>query len=138
MKGNPAVLALLDSYPEALRSALATLRQIILETAEENAEVGELEETLKWGQPSYLTVRPKSGTTVRIDRDKSALGDYALYVNCQSSLVSDWRTLFPELAFGGDRSVHFKLEEPFPEQAVRHMIAMALTYHSRKRKPQSK
>ncbi|MEM9633884.1 MAG: DUF1801 domain-containing protein [Pseudomonadota bacterium] len=138
MKGDPAVLALLESYPEDLSSALKALREIILETAAEHTDIGELQETLKWGQPSYLTVRPKTGTTVRIDRDKSELGDYALYVNCQSSLVSDWRTLFPDLTFGGDRSVHFKLVEPLPEEAARHMITMALTYHSRKRKSVSK
>ena len=134
MNSNPAVLSLLDSYPEPLKSALTALRNIILRTAAENAEIGEIEEELKWGQPSYLTARPKTGTTIRIDRDKSELGDYALFVNCQSSLVSDWRALFPDLTFGGDRSVHFKLEDPLPEDAVRHMVTMALTYHSRKRK----
>jgi hypothetical protein len=134
MNSNPAVLSLLGSYPEPLRSALTALREIILRTAAENAEIGEIEEELKWGQPSYLTARPNTGTTIRIDRDKSELGDYALFVNCQSSLVSDWKTLFPNLTFGGDRSVHFKLEDPLPEDAVRHMVTMALTYHSRKRK----
>ena len=137
MNSKPAVLSLLDSYPEPLKSALTALREIILQTAAENAEIGEIEEELKWGQPSYLTARPKTGTTIRIDRDKSELGDYALFVNCQSSLVSDWRALFPDLTFGGDRSVHFKLEDPLPEDAVRHMVTMALTYHSRKRKSRS-
>jgi len=133
MKDNPQVLALLNGYPEDLREALFQMRRLILETAVQNDTVGALEETLKWGQPSYLTVKPKTGTTIRIDRDTSDAGDVALYVNCQSSLVSDWRGMFPGLRFGGDRSVHFRLNEPLPEAELRQMITMALTYHSRKR-----
>ncbi|MCV0425232.1 MAG: DUF1801 domain-containing protein [Roseibium sp.] len=132
-KSDPAVLAVMDSYSGELKEALLGLRALILKTAEEHENIGLLHEALKWGQPSYLTVQPKTGTTIRIDRDKSDLGDFALYVNCQSSLISDWRTLFPALTFGGDRSVHFKLNRPLPKSELRHMIAMALTYHSSKR-----
>lgn len=129
MKDNPDVLALLNSYPEDIRNALLRLRHMIVETAAGNKRIGTLEEALKWGQPSYLTVRPKTGTTVRIDRDKSDAGEVALYVNCRTSLVSEWRGMFPELTFGGDRSVHFKLNAPLPEEALRRMISMALGYH---------
>lgn len=129
---NP-VLDLLETYPSELKAALLKLRDLIRETARQTPEAGTIEETLKWGQPSYLTVRPKSGTTIRIDKDSSDKGDYALYVNCQSSLVSEWRAMFPGLIFGGDRSVHFRLQEDLPEQEVRQMIGMALTYHSGKR-----
>jgi len=134
VKENPDVLALLESYPGDLRKALLQLRAMILETAGRNKTIGNLEETLKWGQASYLTVKPKTGTTIRIDRDTSDAGDVALYVNCQSSLVSDWRGLFPQITFGGDRSVHFRLDEPLPEAELRQMITMALTYHLKKRK----
>jgi hypothetical protein len=130
MEDNPQVLALLKSYPDNIRNALLGLRRLILETAAGNDRIGDLQETLKWGQPSYLTVRPKTGTTIRIDRDTSAEGDIALYVNCRTSLVSEWRGLFPHLTFGGDRSVHFRLEAPLPEAPLRQMITMALTYHN--------
>jgi hypothetical protein len=133
MVENPEVLRMIETYPDELRSALLELRSIIFETAEQNDNVGVLEETLKWGQPSYLTVRPKSGTTIRIDQDKSDSGDYAFYVNCQSSLVSEWRALFPHLTFGGDRSVHFRLDGPRPKEEISQMITMALTYHVGKR-----
>ena len=132
---DSAVLSVFEGYPDDLKQTLLDLRTLILQTAESLDAVGELQETLKWGQPSYLTVRPKCGTTIRIDRDKSESGDFALYVNCQSSLVSDWRVLFPDLTFGGDRSVHFRLHQPLPEDELRHMISMALTYHGSRRKP---
>ncbi len=134
MKENREVLAVLEAYPIDVKSALMKLRALIADVAAETESVGMLEETLKWGQPSYLTARPKSGTTIRIDRDPSNMGDFALYVNCKSSLVSEWRGLFPDLTYGGDRSVHFRLNDKFPEDELRQMIAMALTYHSKKRK----
>lgn len=134
MQDNPDVLSVIDSYSDEVRAAILKLRSLIVETANTSDAVGTLEETLKWGQPSYLTIRPKSGTTVRIDRDTSDAGDYALYVNCQSSLVSEWRGLFPDMTFGGDRSVHFRLDTALPEDDVRQMILMALTYHANKNK----
>ncbi len=133
MKDNPNVLALIKSYPPEIRDSLLTIRAMIVEIATQRDDVGELEETLKWGEASYVTMRPKTGTTIRIDRDKSGEGDVALFVNCQATLVSDWRGMFPDLVFGGDRSVHFTLSKPLPENATRQMIAMALTYHTAKR-----
>ncbi|GAB2188121.1 DUF1801 domain-containing protein [Roseibium sp. LAB1] len=140
MKDNPEVLAIFDAYPAVIRDCLLAIRALIVDTAMVRDDIGTLEETLKWGQASYLTKRPKTGTTIRIDRDKSGAGDVALFVNCQSSLISDWRAMFPDLVFGGDRSVHFSVDTPLPEAAIRQMITMALTYHSAKRaaaKPRS-
>jgi len=138
MSQAPEISAVFESYPGELKAALLALRALILETADRNGDIGALQETLKWGQPSYLTVKPKTGTTIRIDRDTSEQGDYALFVNCQSSLVSEWRALFPDFTFGGNRSVHFRLDQPFPENELRQMIVMALTYHSAKRKAAGK
>ena len=53
-----------DNYPEHIRPKMEDLRALILETASESATVNRLEETLKWGEPSYLA--PK-GSTVRMD-----------------------------------------------------------------------
>ncbi|WP_420415402.1 DUF1801 domain-containing protein [Roseibium sp.] len=132
MNEKPA-LAVIEKYPDAVKSALMELRNLIFEAASEAEGVGNVVETVKWGQLSYLTERPKSGTTIRIDQDTSDQGDIALYVNCQSSLVSEWRGLFPEMTFGGDRSVHLSLAQPLPVPQLRQIILMALTYHSRKK-----
>ncbi len=128
---NEDVAAAFATYPPRLREKLLALRALIFDVAQAE-QVGRIEETLKWGQPSYLTPETKSGTTVRIDRDKSSDGGYALYVNCQTSLVEDWRTHYPQLRFGGNRSVHFSSDDAIPMDAIRHCIAMALTYHRRK------
>ena len=64
-------------------------------TPPKTAGVGKLTETLKWGQPSYLTEETGSGTTVRIDRLKAGDG-YAIYFHCQSGLVGQFRELYPD------------------------------------------
>ncbi len=54
---KPEIAALFDAYPEALKDRLLALRQLIFDTASAIEAVGPLEETLKWGQPSYTTLR---------------------------------------------------------------------------------
>lgn len=129
---DPEVEKVFASYAPEMRSHLMRLRALIMMTASETPNTGQLVETLKWGQPSYLTEKPKTGTTVRIDRDNSHDGDYALFVPCTTTLIPEWRERYPELSFGGTRSVHFRLGAPLPEAALGHCIAMAMTYHQRK------
>jgi hypothetical protein len=62
---NPAVDAVFSSYPKPIKTRLLALRRLILDTARNTKGVGALEETLKWGQPSYLTPETKSGSTIR-------------------------------------------------------------------------
>lgn len=130
---DPQIAEVLDRHPAGLCDALNRLRDLIMDVAAETAGESRLVETLKWGQPSYLTEAPKSGATVRIDADASHDGDYALYVPCSTTLVAEWRDMYPHLVFGGDRSVHFRLADPLPEAEVRHMVGMAMTYHRRKK-----
>ena len=120
-------------YPPVLRRKLEKLRRLILETARVTDGVGPLQETLKWGQPSYLPAESGSGTTVRIDRVKDEPGRYAMYFHCQTNLVSTFRQMYPtELRYGGNRSILFEQDETVDEAALKHCIALALTYHKRK------
>ena len=63
---NAEVASVFNSYPQKIRTKLLILRQLILDTAASIEVVGEIEETLKWGEPSYLTPKTKSGSTIRI------------------------------------------------------------------------
>jgi hypothetical protein len=128
---DPTVRAVFDAYPPALREALDYLRLLILEAA--RAADVELVETLKWGQPAYLPAKPRVGTTVRIDAVKGTPDRYALYVNCKTTLLDSYRLLHPDtFAFEGQRALIFSTAEPPPEEALRHCVMLALTYH---RKP---
>jgi Domain of unknown function (DU1801) len=135
---DPAVAALFDAYPKPERSKLLALRRLILDTARTTEGVGAIEEALKWGQASYLTSETKSGSTVRIDRVKSADNQVAVYFHCQTDLVETFRELYPELTYGGNRSILLDAADALPEAALRHCVALALTYHLNKRKTNNK
>jgi hypothetical protein len=126
---TPAVDAVFDAYPKPVRTKLLALRRLILDTAKTTKGVGLVEETLKWGQPSYLTPETKSGSTVRIDQVKAEPGQYAVYFHCQTSLVETFRELYPKLRYGGNRCILLDAEDKVPEAELRHCVALALTYH---------
>ena len=129
-----AVDAVFSAYPGSVRSKLKALRRLIFDTARTTSGVGALEETLKWGQPSYLTTESKSGSTIRIDQVKAEAGRYAVYFHCQTDLVETFRELYPELRYSGNRAILLDAGEKLPEQALRHCVALALTYHARKKR----
>ena len=132
---DPAVSAVFSSYPKPINAKLLALRRLIFDTAKMTEGVGRLEETLKWGQPSYLTPETKSGSTIRIDQIKSAGNQYAIYFHCQTDLVETFRELYPsEFSYEGNRCILLDAAEKLPEPALRHCVALALTYHLKKRK----
>jgi hypothetical protein len=132
---DPAVDAVFSAYPKPLKEKLLALRRLIFETARTTRGVGALQETLKWGQPSYLTPQTNSGSTIRIDQVKSAAGRYAVYFHCQTNLVETFRELYPtQLRFEGNRSIVLDVKDELPQAELRHCVALALTYHLNKRK----
>jgi hypothetical protein len=132
---DAAVDAVFNAYPAPLKSKLLALRRLIFDTAKTTTGVGRLEETLKWGQPSYLTPETKSGSTIRIDQIKSAANQYAVFFHCQTDLVETFRELYPtEFSYGGNRCIILDAKQKLPEPALRHCVALALTYHLNKRK----
>ena len=132
---DPAVDAVFGAYPKPVKARLLALRRLILDTAKATKGVGALQETLKWGQPSYLTPETKSGSTIRIDQVKPVRGQYAVYFHCQTNLVETFRELYPELRYGGNRCILLDADDKVPQAALRHCVALALTYHLGKRKP---
>ena len=131
---DAAVKAAFAACPGPVKSKLLGLRRLIFDTAAATEGVGALEEILKWGQPSYLTAESKSGSTIRIDQVKAEAGQYAVYFHCQTDLVATFRELYPELRYAGNRAILLNAGEKVPEAALRHCVALALTYHARKRK----
>ncbi|WP_417450550.1 DUF1801 domain-containing protein [Kordiimonas sp.] len=126
------VEAAFAAFQSAERAQLQLLRRLIFEVAAENDRIGPVTETLKWGQPAYVTAESGSGTTLRLGVKQ---GEAALYVHCGTTLVEDFKDLFGGiLRYDGRRAIIFASDEPLPEQAVRSCIDLALTYHLKKRK----
>jgi len=127
-----AVEAVFDRQPPRLRAALMNLRRLILEVAHDAPRVGEIIETLKWGQPAYLPARPRVGTTVRIDAVPGAPDTYAMFFHCQTTLLATFRDLYPDdFTFEGERALIFSTARDVPEAALRHCVSLALSYHLR-------
>ena len=128
------VVAAFDACSRPVKAKLLALRRLILDTAKATKGVGRIEEALKWGQPSYLTPETGSGSTIRIDRVKTADNQVAVFFNCQTDLVDTFRELYPKLSYSGNRAILLDAGKKLPEAELRHCVALALTYHLRKRK----
>ena len=127
------VAAVFDTYPELAMKKLLFLRQLIFDTANSLEKVGEIEETLKWGEPSYLTLESKSGSTIRIAWKESHKDQYSIFFKCTANLVPEFKLKFPDkFNFGGNRSINFQLSDTVPVAALKQCIAIALTYHLNK------
>ena len=131
---SPAVAAHFQSYPVHVRDKLLTLRELIFTVAADTEGVGELEETLKWGEPAYLTAQSKSGSTVRMDWKAKRPDQCAIYFNCNTDLIETFRTLFPnDFKFEGRRAIVLNLADRIRMDELAFCLAASLTYHANKR-----
>jgi hypothetical protein len=131
---NKAVEDAIHSQPLKVRAQLLALRHLIFEIAAQTHGVGRIEESLRWGQASYLTAETGSGSTIRIDGRPNNPEQVALYFHCQSGLVDQFRELYGKrLAYEGKRALVFQYGQPLPLEIVGHCIALALTHHLRKK-----
>ncbi|MEM1119003.1 MAG: DUF1801 domain-containing protein [Bacteroidota bacterium] len=131
LESNPQVAEVFNNFPIGHKEKLNYLRHLILETAEE-INLKKLEETLKWGEPSYLA--PK-GSTIRLGYKKSN-DRYAIYFKCTSKLVPTFREIYGnQFKYEKNRAIEFDLTDEVPASALKHCISMALQYHSLKKLP---
>lgn len=121
------VKAAFDKQPHELQPKLLHLRQLILEVAAEIGVLNQLEETLKWGEPSYIA--PK-GSTIRLNHPKKNPNQYAIYFKCTSKLVPHFREKYNGLfKFENNRAILFDLGDSVPVLELKDCIKKALTYH---------
>ena len=134
---SPAVEQAFATFPPAARRRLLAVRATIFSVAVATEGVGEITETLKWGEPAYLTAKSRSGSTIRLGCPRAQPGHCALYFNCNTNLVETFRSLFPnELQFQGNRAIVLAPDARIDKQALALCIGAALTYHRDKTKRQ--
>jgi len=130
---NNEVVKLIKSYPNPITEKLLFLRKLIFDTALKLENSGTLEETFKWGEPSYLSPQ---GSTIRMDWKKSKPDQYAMYFNCKSKLVDTFKEIYAEkFTFEGNRAIIFQENEDIPSEELKHCILLSLIYHQVKNKP---
>jgi len=127
------VVVIFNKYPKHVKKQMLHLRKLVLETASEIEGLEKLEETLKWGEPSYIT---KHGSTIRMDWKEKNPEQCAVYFQCTSRLVTTFKTIYKnEFTFEGSRAIIFKLSDDIPVSELKHCFALALTYHKVKHLP---
>ena len=110
------------------------LRELVLDVASETSDAVELEETLKWGEPAYLTEATRTGTTIRLGAPKSLPGSCAILFNCQTTLIDSFRAHFPDtFSYQGNRAILLDPGAPLPAEPLAICLGMALTYHRNKK-----
>jgi Domain of unknown function (DU1801) len=109
------------------QNQLAPFRQLVLATAAQTQSVGDIAESLKWGEPSYTPQKKGLGSSVRLAPRKD--GNVSMHFICHTGLVVRFRELYADvLTFEGNRTIVIDVNKPLAEQELRHCIAMALTY----------
>lgn len=130
---GPEVELVFNNYPASVKKKILNLRRLIIEAASETEDVTHLEETLKWGEPSYLA---KKGSTIRIDWKEKKADHYAIYFKCTSKLVPTFKMLYGDIfKYEGNRAIIFKMNDKIPEAELKKCISAALTYHIVKHLP---
>ena len=128
-----SVAGALSVFPKHVRRRLLEVRDLIFETAADIEGVGLLTETLKWGEPAYLTEATRSGSTIRLGWFRSSERECAVLFNCRTTLVDDFRERFPGVfAYEKNRAILLDAREPLPKAPLSACLGMALTYHRRR------
>jgi uncharacterized protein DUF1801 len=120
-------------FDAPVRKQLLCLRELIYETAEEALQIGQISETLKWGQPSFTPAKPRIGSSIRLGVSTKFAGQCALFFICHTNLVDQFREIYAEtLRFEGNRAIVINPAGALPREPLKHCITMALTYHLNK------
>ena len=127
LQTDPKAEEKLSNYPTHIKPKMKYLRKLILETAVEIEGLDKLEETLKWGEPSYLT---KAGSTLRMDWKAKKPDQYAMYFKCTSKLVPTFKATFGDtFQYEDNRAIIFQLDDEIPAKELKQCIAATLQYH---------
>jgi len=130
---NPDVPKKFEGYPAKVRKKMERLRNLVIEVAKEVEHINHIEETLKWGEPSYLV---KNGSTLRMDWKPKNPDQYAMYFQCTSQLVPTFQMVFGKMfTYEGKRAIIFQINEKIPVAELKKCIRATLTYHKIKHLP---
>lgn len=130
---NSDVSSVIENYPTVIQEKVLFIRNLIYEVAKDLENDSDIEETLKWNEPSYLV---KSGSTIRIAWGSKRPNQYGIFFNCKSKLVDTFKELYPDVFnFEGNRAIIFNKDDVIPIDELKHCIRLALIYHQLKHLP---
>ncbi|WP_299591736.1 hypothetical protein [uncultured Tateyamaria sp.] len=121
------------TWPETAQSHFLHLRGIVHDVAT-SADIGPLDESLKWGQPAWRPKRPRTGSTLRVDWSPTIPDRLMTFVDCKTDLATQMDNRYPnQFHNDGRRALGFDLDTALDAHAVWHLAHITLTYHRAKR-----
>ena len=128
----PDIAAAIARWPTPAKTAFRAIRDILFRAAADQPAVGALTETLKWGEPAYLTAASKSGTTVRLAWKPATPAHLSVLLHCRTTLIGELRDIYPHtFIYQGTRAALVRLDAPLPLAPLDHLARMAQMYHRR-------
>ncbi|MEQ9116006.1 MAG: DUF1801 domain-containing protein [Rickettsiales bacterium] len=120
---------LVSNYPAEAKHKLSQIRNLIFEVANSDANITEITECLKWGEPSFVPSKTV-GTTIRIDWKAKNPNYVSVFFNCKTKMIARLRTLYEgKLNFIGNREIRLAVDQDLPVDILKHAFHMALTYN---------
>ena len=121
-----------DAFPELANHQLMAVRKLIFDISG-TEHIPEITETLKWGEPSYLS---KYGSTVRLGWRSKYPDHISVFFNCKTSLVETFRELYrDDFQFIDNRELRLLIAKSIPMAQLMSCITMSLRYHKIKHLP---
>jgi hypothetical protein len=129
---DPAIEAIFNAFPSNVRQKALKVRACIFDIAKANPKIGNIRETLKWGEPAYLASETNSGSTIRLNKKKGTENKLALYFICKTTLVEEFKMIFGDtFDYEGNRALIVEVDLMPPMDAIKTCLEMALTYQLR-------
>lgn len=123
-----------DSFPKDARTRLMEIRDLIFKCAASDDAIGELTETLKWGEPAYLTEQTGSGSTIRLGFKESQPESVGVYFNCQTTIINDIQQRYADkFTCKDNRVLLLPVKQPVPAEELSECMNIALKYHVNKK-----
>ncbi len=121
------VLQAFCEYTSDATATLLAVRELIHEVARGDSEIGQLQETLRWGELSFLTQKPNTGSMIRLAVTKS--GKPAVFFHCGTTLIETCRARYSHI-FEFEKNRAIVLQLPIEDTAIeiRQCVRLALRY----------
>jgi hypothetical protein len=106
------------------------VRKLIYDVAAREKDIGSIEETLKWGEPSYAPRNSNIGTAVRIGWHPSRPEQFGVYVHCQTNLIENFKKKYPKkFLYQKTRGIIFFSHDSLHMNELREFIRRAFLYY---------
>lgn len=121
-----------DKYPEIARAQFSAIRSEIRHIATAH-NLGKVEESLKWGEPSFSV---KGGSPIRIDWKDKTPEVLNVYFHCQTRLIDTFKEVYPNsFTYQGNRALSLPLTKSIHDTPLKQCLLIAMTYHKVKHLP---